>query len=173
RVRLDDRAKICDLSPDVPPNEGPVLASCSDAKCGGAEGRWLFHCHILHHGALGMIGELTVLPGVDTQPPQVTCSVATASLWPPDHRLVNIGLIVPATDNCTDAVPVDVQVFSDESEEAPTGDGHFSPDAKDIAPSTLRVRSERNAGGDGRVSLIVTTATDTAGNQAHCCSTVV
>ena len=31
RVRLDDRPKICDLSPDVPPNPGPVLAPCSDA----------------------------------------------------------------------------------------------------------------------------------------------
>ena len=64
-------------------------------------GRWLFHCHIVSHGALGMIGELTVLPGVDTQPPEVTCSVATASLSPPDHRLVNVGLSVTATDNCT------------------------------------------------------------------------
>ncbi len=29
---------------------------------GGAIGRWLFHCHILHHAALGMISELVVLP---------------------------------------------------------------------------------------------------------------
>ena len=35
-------------------------------------GRWLFHCHIVSHGALGMIGELTVLPGPDT-PPEITC----------------------------------------------------------------------------------------------------
>ncbi|MEM7229964.1 MAG: multicopper oxidase domain-containing protein [Planctomycetota bacterium] len=29
---------------------------------GGAIGRWLFHCHLFHHAALGMITELVVLP---------------------------------------------------------------------------------------------------------------
>ena len=47
------------------------------------------------------------------------------------------------------------------------------PTPRTSPQSTLRVRSERNAQGNGRVSLIVTTATDTAGNKAHCCATVV
>ena len=247
RVRLDDRAKICDLSPSFPP--GPVLAPCTDADCGGAVGRWLFHCHIVNHGALGMIGELTVLPGPDTPPeitcpanivvgndpglcsavvnyvvtasddcgvvslvssppsgsifpvgvtnvtatavdtagqvsmcnftvtvedreaPHVTSSVAKASLWPPNHDLIKVGFAATATDNCP-SVTINVQVFSDESE-APSGDGRFSPDAKNIAPVTLRLRSERLGKSDGRVYLIVTTATDTAGNKAHSCATVV
>src|SRR5439155_15803427 len=63
RTRLDDRQKFCDLSPSFPP--GPVLKACSNRPCDGALGRWLFHCHILSHGALGMIGELTVLPRDD------------------------------------------------------------------------------------------------------------
>ncbi len=29
---------------------------------GGAVGRWLLHCHIFSHAALGMISELVVLP---------------------------------------------------------------------------------------------------------------
>jgi hypothetical protein len=66
-----------------------------------------------------------------------------------------------------------VQVFSDEGDTAPTGEGNFSPDAKDIAAGTLRLRQERKGDADGRVYLVVTTATDTSGNQAHCCSTVV
>ena len=249
RVRLDDRSKTCDLSPSFPP--GPVLAPCTDSPCGGAEGRWLFHCHILSHGALGMIGELDVLPKADSppeitcpadivtntdpglcsavveftttvtddcevvdiscdhpsgsafpkgttfvtctatdnigqtdscsfnvtvndnEPPQVNCSVATTSLWPPDHNLLNVGLNVTATDNCPETITIGVEVFSDEGDEAPTGDGNFSPDAKNIAPNSLRLREERNGGLDGRVYLIVTTATDTSGNTAHCCSTVV
>ncbi len=44
RVRLADRAQ-----PD-------------GTTAGGAIGRWLLHCHILHHAALGMISELVVLP---------------------------------------------------------------------------------------------------------------
>lgn len=329
RVRLDDRAKICDLSPDVPANPGPVLAPCSPAACGGAVGRWLFHCHIVNHGSLGMIGELTVLPtpdsppeifcstnivvgndpglcsavvnyavsasddcGVaslvssppsgsvfpvgtttvtaiatdttghvttctftvtvqdlesphitcpanivvcndpglcsakvsftvtatdncaiqsvistppsgsvfpkgtntvtsvatdtsgnisscsftiivnDCEPPKVTSSVSTATLWSPNHDLVNVGFTATATDNCPGPIAINVQVFSDESENA-KGDGHFSPDAKNIAPGTLRLRSERFGDDNGRVYLIVTTATDTSGNKGHSCATVL
>ena len=63
RTRIADRPKICDVSPSFPP--GPVLAACADTPCGGVLGRWLFHCHIVGHGALGMIGEIDILPGVD------------------------------------------------------------------------------------------------------------
>jgi hypothetical protein len=108
----------------------------------------------------------------DCEPPKVTSSVATASLWPPNHDLINVGLAATATDNCPGPIAISVQVFSDESEDAP-GDTHFSPDAKDIAPGTLRLRSERFGHSDGRVYLIVTTATDTSGNKGHSCATVV
>jgi len=47
RVHLEDRAMI-----DGSPN-------------GGAEGRWLLHCHIFNHSALGMITELVVLKDED------------------------------------------------------------------------------------------------------------
>jgi hypothetical protein len=108
----------------------------------------------------------------DCEPPKVTSSVATASLWPPNHKLINVGFAASATDNCPGPIAISVRVFSDESEAAPA-DGHFSPDAKDIAPGTLRLRSERFGDSDGRVYLIVTTAPDTSGNKGHSCATVV
>jgi hypothetical protein len=37
-------------------------------------------------------------------------------------------------------------------------------DARDIAPGTLRLRAERKGNGDGRVYLIVASATDGSGN---------
>ena len=46
KVRLDDRPMMDGVSP------------------GGAEGRWLFHCHIFFHAGLGMLSELFVLPAV-------------------------------------------------------------------------------------------------------------
>jgi hypothetical protein len=107
----------------------------------------------------------------DTQRPVVTCGVATTSLWPPDHNLINVGLSASATDNCP-GTTISVAVFGDENDEEPTGDGNFSPDAKNIAPGTLRLRSERKGNGDGRVYLIIVTATDAAGNVARCCRTV-
>ena len=250
RTRIDDRPKICDLSPSSPP--GPVLAPCSDSECGGVVGRWLYHCHIVNHGALGMISEVTILPDDDLPPeitcppdvtqdtdpgectavvtfdnptaiddcgpveigcdhasgeafpkgvtvvtctatdtnsqtdmcsfnvtvedneaPQLTSSVTVPILWSPSHDLVNVGLKVTATDNC-DANPViSVKVFGNEDDQQPTGDGTHAPDARNIAPGTLRLRSERNGTGTGRLYLIVITATDADGNKTVACQTVV
>lgn len=109
----------------------------------------------------------------DIEPPQVTCSVTQSSLWPPNHDLVNVGLTATATDNCDGALPVTVKVFGDEDDETPTGDGNFSPDAKDLATGTLRLRRERKGDADGRVYLIVSSATDAVGNVGSTCCTVV
>ncbi|MBI3950876.1 MAG: hypothetical protein HY314_10540 [Acidobacteria bacterium] len=95
------------------------------------------------------------------------------ALWPPNHDLVNVGLSVSATDSCDPNPTVTVTVYGDEDDEEPTGDGTHSPDAKDIAPGTLRLRSERKGDGDGRVYLIVVKVTDDAGNMGVACCTVV
>ena len=65
-----------------------------------------------------------------------------------------------------------VAVFSDEDDLAP-GSGNHSPDAKNIAPATLRLRAERNGSADGRVYLIVATATDSSSNVSAACTTVL
>jgi hypothetical protein len=109
----------------------------------------------------------------DTSAPTVTSAVASADLWPPNHNLVNVGLTASSGDNCTASPAVHVAVFGDEDDETPTGDGTFSPDAKDIAPGTLRLRSERKGDADGRVYLIISSATDGSGNSGHSCATVV
>jgi hypothetical protein len=105
------------------------------------------------------------------QAPVVSCGVAISQLWPPNHNLINVGLAASASDNCPNPT-VSVEVFSDEDDETPTGDGNHSPDAKDIGAGTLRLRAERKGDGDGRVYLIIVTATDSSGNTSRCCSAV-
>ena len=107
----------------------------------------------------------------DTQAPVVTCSTAISQMWPPDHPFVNVGLSVTTSDNCP-GTTVAVEVFADEDDEEPTGDGNFSPDAQNIAPDTLELRRERKGDADGRVYLIIVTATDASGNVSRCCQTV-
>jgi len=99
----------------------------------------------------------------------VISSVSTAVLWPPNHDLVNVGLT--ATSTCPAAT--NVATYSNEDDAADTGDGNFSPDAKNIAPDSLRLRSERNGNGGGRVYLIVVKSTDATGTVASSCNTVV
>ncbi len=109
----------------------------------------------------------------DIEPPKVTNSVARTLLWPPYHDLVNVGLTATATDNCDGALSVSVAVFGNEDDQVNTGDGIFSPDAKDIAPLTLRLREERRGDRAGRVYLIVCSARDKAGNVGFTACTVV
>jgi hypothetical protein len=137
-----------------PKGTTPVACSASDASANPAS------CGFA----------VTVL---DTEAPKVFCAVGTPRLWPPNHNLVNVGLTVSATDNCPGALPLAVRVFGDEDDEMPTGDGNFSPDAKDIAPVTLRLRSERRGDADGRVYLGIESATDTSANPGFACCTVV
>jgi len=44
--------------------EGDLFGATS-AEAGGGTGRWLFHCHILHHARLGMISDLCIAPAGD------------------------------------------------------------------------------------------------------------
>jgi uncharacterized repeat protein (TIGR01451 family) len=88
----------------------------------------------------------------------VTASVTVNQLSQNNHDLINVGLAALAsggTMNCPPG-PITVQVFGDEDDETDTGHNDvYSPDAKDIAVSTLRLRAERVDSGDGRVYLIV------------------
>jgi Bacterial Ig domain len=108
----------------------------------------------------------------DTQGPALVSTVTATSLWPPNHNLVNVGLAVSAADNSGDPVQISVAVYSDEDDLTP-GSPEHSPDAKDIAPGTLRLRAERDGAGDGRVYLIIITATDSSSNTSRNCLTVV
>ena len=109
---------------------------------------------------------------VDTTPPLLSCSVVAPVRNQTNHDLVDVGLAADAVDQCEGVLPVTVKVFSDEDDEEDTGDGRFSPDAANIDVGSLRLRAERKGNGDGRVYLIVTEATDSAGNRGFDCCTV-
>jgi hypothetical protein len=133
----------------------------------------------------------------DTKAPILSCSVSTPSLWPPNDKFVNVGLRVKVKDACDPNPKVSIKVYSDEDNDKEKGDDKgkdddkekgkgkdkdkdnekgdhkYLPDAKDIGPGTLQLRAERNGKGDGRVYLIVVTATDKSGNLSFSSCTVV
>jgi uncharacterized repeat protein (TIGR01451 family) len=114
---------------------------------------------------------------VSNPPPVVNATVALGRLPQNNHDLTNVALAATATDGaCPAPTTFAVDVFSDEDDVMPTNSGgtsQFSPDTKDIAVGTLRLRQERVAGNDGRVYLIVVKATDTAGGTGFGTATVV
>lgn len=119
--------------------------------------------------------DTTTVKVVDTTPPVVTCSVATPDLnttTQTNHNLTTVGLAATAVDVCEGALSTSVLVYGDENDEEDTGDGKYSPDAKNVAVGSLRLRNERKGSGDGRVYLIVPQASDSSSNRGFACCTV-
>jgi len=109
----------------------------------------------------------------DTIAPEVDASVRRSMLWPPNHNLIRVGLDADVEDACDPDPEIGVFAFADEDDEEQTGDGRHSPDAKNIDLGSLRLRSERKGNADGRVYLVLVTATDESGNVGFDCVTVV
>lgn len=106
--------------------------------------------------------------------PVLTSSVAMSLISATNSNLFNVGLAANATDADGEAVTIQVTVFGDENDETPTLPGVVhSPDAKDIAVGTLRLRGERVEANDGRVYLIIVTASDPSGGVTRNYLTVV
>ncbi len=98
---------------------------------------------------------------VDEEVPEVIAGTELTSLWPPNHKFVDVGLSVIASDNCGITGEPAVTVFSNE----PGASG-----AVEFAGATLKLRSERNR---GRVYLITAEIRDDSGNIASAAATVV
>jgi hypothetical protein len=107
----------------------------------------------------------------DTTSPQVACGVARDSLWPPNHKFVDVGFTYTAADVCdTTPLSVAITVTSDEDPSTVPGAGgtRHCPDAIVGPDGSVRLRAERSGPGDGRVYRITVTATDSCGNAAAC-----
>lgn len=109
----------------------------------------------------------------DNTPPDLWASVCDTLLWPPNHELQDVGLHICVDDSCDDGVEPVITVYADENDEEATGDGTHSPDAKIWWGDRLRLRAERKGTGNGRVYLVVVSATDAGGNTSYAVSTVV
>jgi len=121
-------------------------------------------------GMLLALRSFAVVPPPVT-PPVVSCSVETDLLWPPNHKLVDVGLQVSVQHEAETTLTV--EVFSDE-DDLESGSGNHAPDAVHGPAETLSLRAERSGQGDGRVYLVVARAADAFGNSGSgCCAVVV
>ncbi|HKG21263.1 MAG TPA: HYR domain-containing protein, partial [Blastocatellia bacterium] len=160
-------------SPQVSDNCPGVGAPVCTPPSGSAfpKGTTTVNCSVTDAAPLTSTCSFTVKVE-DHEAPVVTSNVTTTQLLVFDHTFINVGLSASATDNCDSNLTFTVRVYGDENDEEPTGDGNFSPDAKNIGLGSLRLRSERNGIKDGRVYLIVVTATDSSGNVGRSSKTV-
>ncbi len=91
---------------------------------------------------------------------------AGCSLWPPNGKFVQIG-VVTANDSLSGLASFTVTGTSNEPANA-RGDGNTEPDiiitGTGTGPRTIQVRAERSASGTGRVYSLTATAVDLADN---------
>jgi hypothetical protein len=113
---------------------------------------------------------------VDTTPPMLEVEASPATLWPPNHKMIDIHVSVQTSDIC-DLVP-EIRLVSITSNEAPNGngDGNTKPDFDSADFGTddrhFRLRAERKGNGDGRVYTIEYVAEDDSGNTTTAYTTV-
>jgi hypothetical protein len=112
----------------------------------------------------------------DTTPPNLLVSLSPNTLWPPNHKMVDITANITVTDAC-DAKPT-VKLVSITSNEPAnsTGDGNTSPDIAGATFGTddrsFQLRAERKGNGNGRVYTVTYNAQDASGNTAQQIATV-
>ena len=108
----------------------------------------------------------------DTTPPTATLSFQD-SIWPPNHKMVDITAHVEVSDACPGAAPPTVTLLSVESSEPAngSGDGNTDPDilGADIGTEdyNFQVLAERSGTGSGRTYTVVYGIADASGNETE------
>jgi hypothetical protein len=99
------------------------------------------------------------------------CALAQASpdlLWPPNHKLLSVGIVGVADPN-DDTVSLTVTGVRQDEPVKGLGNGDTSPDAV-IQGDEVLLRAERAGNGNGRVYRVVFTADD--GFGGYCTGSV-
>jgi hypothetical protein len=104
-----------------------------------------------------------------TAPVISAVTVSTSSLWPPNHKMVDITVGYTNTSNCPSTCTL--SVTSNESING-TGDGDTSPDWVVVDATHVQLRAERSGLGTGRTYTITITCTNSAGQSSTATATV-
>ena len=101
----------------------------------------------------------------DTASPSLIVTASPNTLWPPDHRMVEIIPEIRVTDDRDVAPVVRLESIVIDQGEGGRGDGHTSPDVR-VENGRIWLRAERNGNGE-RTYWITWSATDKAGNRVE------
>jgi len=113
-----------------------------------------------------VVRQMVILVEPPTNQPPV-CDQAfpsVASLWPPNHKPVDVG-VSGITDPDGDAVTLNVTGITQDEPVNGLGDGDTSPDGFGVGTPQAQVRAERSGTGNGRVYAVHFAADDGKGGQ--------
>ncbi|MCF3651319.1 HYR domain-containing protein [Synoicihabitans lomoniglobus] len=116
-------------------------------------------------------GTFTVTVEDTTAPEIVSLTPSTGTLWPANHKMVDVSVAAETSDAVGVVSTRIVSVTSSESDNG-HGDGHTRADIVITGDLTVSLRAERSGRGDGRVYTITVESTDAAGNVTTGTTTV-
>lgn len=103
---------------------------------------------------------------VDTTPPVIeNASVSPSSLWPPNHKMVDVRVSARVKDACGPAKWKITSITSNEPQNG-LGDGDTANDWQITGDHTAKLRAERSGKGSGRIYTLSIVAEDASGNQS-------
>ncbi len=149
-------------SGDLIPLDGQYRMYFSADKCSGAP--YYNDCwwgRIVAYSAVGTIAN----GSSDLTPPTVLgLSASPASLWPPNHKMIDVSIDYAAEDP---SQPITCSLTVASNEPVRTREkGDEAPDWEIVDPHHVRLRAERLGEGTGRTYTITLTCSDSAGNTA-------
>jgi hypothetical protein len=109
----------------------------------------------------------------DTESPVVRLKADPYYLWPPNHDLKDVEVVVRIRDRCSGRDDFDVELLDVASNEPDNGkgDGNTVNDIQGADIGTgdrhVRLRAERAGGGNGRVYTLTYLVTDGDGNETN------
>jgi len=104
---------------------------------------------------------------VDTTPPIIErASVTPNSLWPPNHKMVDVRVSALVRDTCGPAKWKITSIQSNEPQNG-LGDGDTPNDWQITGDHTAKLRAERSGKGNGRIYTITIVAEDASGNLSE------
>lgn len=109
----------------------------------------------------------------DINPPNIEVQVSPEMVWPPNHKMKEIDVVVQAVDD-TDPNPM-VELVGITSTEPfdGQGDGNTENDINITEDGHILVRAERSGSGNDRIYTVTYKATDASGNFAFGSATII
>ncbi len=155
---------------------GIVLKTQANATGTTLTNNFSFGTHVVMLNATDQAGNMgsanATVRVADTTPPTITATVMPSSLWPPNHKYVEVKVNVTASDLGDPAPKITfVSMTSNEPDNA-NGDGNSVDDIVMVDNFTFNVRAERAGTGSGRIYTITYKATDASNNTATASVTI-
>ncbi len=113
----------------------------------------------------------------DTTPPTLVLVPDPAVLWPPNHKLVDVKVVVIASDACDPHPAVALVSLTSSEPDNGLGDGDTVGDIQGADIGTddrkFQLRAERSGTGSGRIYSAVYNVTDASSNTTNALASIV